>query len=108
MEGLPGRAEDLHSSVSADAVTQKWKWCGERYPKQEIIFCAQTLLVYMVCISAVANLSYGTSQPSLWICLLSSCIGYMLPNPSVKRNKTHIRAFQLPDEQPTSIEREQT
>ena len=83
MARASGFSEDIHSEVSLG----RWQWCGDSYPKQEIIFCAQTLLVYIVCIASLANLSYGTSESSLWICLLSSCIGYMLPNPSVKRKK---------------------
>ena len=89
MEGVSRDSQDIHSQSSRE-LGSKWQWCGETYPRQEIIFCAQALLVYIVCIAAIANLSYGTSQPSLWICLLSSSIGYMLPNPSVRRGKRHI------------------
>ena len=106
MEGVPERAQDLRSQSSL--TTQKWRWCGEKYPKQEIIFCAQTILVYTVCISAIANLSYGTSNPSLLRCLLSSCIGYMLPNPSVKRNKTYAKTLTIPDTGPTAYDGVQT
>ena len=86
MEGLPNHAGDFSAESNGDV---NWQWCGDNYPKQEIIFCSQALLVYIVCIAAIANLSYGSDQNSLWICLLSSALGYMLPNPSFKRGRLY-------------------
>ena len=64
---------------------KEWKCCGENYPKQEIIYMIQAVLVYVVCIASIVNLSRGAEHYSLWISLLSSSVGYMMPNPTVKR-----------------------
>ncbi len=86
------------NTVSATAVTtpspssslqdlQKqplWVWCGERVPKTQIVFFCQIFVVYCVIGAAIANLSLQQGDKQLWTILLSSCIGYLLPNPSLK------------------------
>lgn len=54
-----------------------------KYPKQEVVFFAQILVIYTTILASIANLSRGADNTSLWVALLSSSIGYMLPNPSV-------------------------
>lgn len=83
MEGLSEQSPDVHSQGEISR-----EWCGGKYPKNEVIFYAQTLLVYIVSIASIANLSFGSPLTSLWICLLSSTIGYMLPNPKMKKTKS--------------------
>ena len=61
-----------------------WTWCGERVPKTQIVFFCQIFVVYCVIGAAIANLSLQQGDKQLWTILLSSCIGYLLPNPSLK------------------------
>jgi len=61
-----------------------WVWCGERVPKTQIVFFCQIFVVYCVIGAAIANLSLQQGDKQLWTILLSSCIGYFLPNPSLK------------------------
>jgi hypothetical protein len=61
-----------------------WVWCGERVPKTQIVFFCQIFVVYCVIGAAIANLSLQQGDKQLWTILLSSCIGYLLPNPSLK------------------------
>lgn len=73
-------------SQNSQAVT--WKFCGKNYPKNELVFFTQILLLYIVVLTSLANLTRDVSQHrDLWITLLSSCIGYILPHPSIKKNK---------------------
>ena len=61
-----------------------WVWCGERVPKTQIVFFFQIFVVYCVIGAAITNLSLQQGDKQLWTILLSSCIGYLLPNPSLK------------------------
>ena len=65
----------------------KWNFFGNKMPKSEIVFFVQVILVYIVVIVSIVNLTIGTGSDRLWIALLSSSIGYILPNPSIKYNK---------------------
>ena len=53
--------------------------------------------MYLVVIASIANLTVGTTHGSLWICLLSSCLGYMLPAPSFKSDLKRLRLITGPD-----------
>ena len=58
-----------------------------RAAKSPIVFAVQTLLIFTVVIAAVINLSINSHDDpnsKLWISLLSGCVGYILPNPSIK------------------------
>ena len=61
--------------------TRHWDMCGQRLPKSEIVYFVQVILVYVVVIVSIVNLTLGRSDEKLWIALLSSSIGYILPNP---------------------------
>ena len=55
--------------------------------KRNLFFCCQIILLYVVVVAAIVNLSYpplAESRSALWISLLSSSIGYILPHPTFK------------------------
>ena len=62
-----------------------WMFFGEKCPKAEIVFFSQVILVYIVVITSIVNLSINNGSDRLWIALLSSSIGYLLPNPRLQR-----------------------
>lgn len=66
--------------------SSKWHFCGRLLPRSEIVFFVQVILIYIVVIVSIVNLTIGRSDDKLWIALLSSSIGYLLPNPSLKLN----------------------
>lgn len=45
------------------------------------------IVVYTIIITSIVNLSLTNGSSELWISLLSSAIGYVLPNPSLKGDK---------------------
>ena len=71
----------------SDPETQsdKWHFLGTRVPKTEIVYFCQMIIVYIIIITSVVNLSIQNGSSELWISLLSSCIGYALPNPKLKK-----------------------
>jgi hypothetical protein len=83
MENL--QPEDGRSDSSAG-----WRLfgSGQRFPKSEVVFFTQIILIYIVCVCSLVNLSLGNKN-QLWTILLTSCLGYLMPNPSLKRKQQH-------------------
>ena len=95
------QSSDSRSSTSSAATTgshhhqqqqqqQHWRfWGGRQFPKSEVVFFTQIVLLYIVCICSLVNLSLGNKN-QLWVILLTSGIGYLMPNPSLKKRTTKI------------------
>jgi len=64
-----------------------WHFFGKSIPKSEIVFGVQVVLIYIVVIACIVNLSLDGDDSKLWTALLASNIGYLLPNPSLKRHR---------------------
>ena len=62
-----------------------WHLFGNECPKDEIFFFCQVIILYTVIVVSIYNLPVGHGDSTLWTALLSSSLGYMLPNPSLKR-----------------------
>jgi len=63
-----------------------WNFLGRRVPKSQIVFICQMVVIYVVIAVSLFNLTSTTERAAekhLWIALLSSCLGYVLPNPSI-------------------------
>jgi len=64
------------------------KYCC--FKNQELIFCSQVLLIYLVVIACVLNLSLSDNNICLWSSLLSGSVGYLLPSPKAKNKNESI------------------
>jgi hypothetical protein len=64
-------------------------WClfGKEYPKSEITYFSQIIIVFIVIITSILNLSLTSTHQEIWLTLLSSSIGYVLPSPSMTQPK---------------------
>ena len=62
-----------------------WHLLGTECPKEEIVFFCQVIILYTVIVVSIYNLTVGHGDSTLWTALLSSSLGYLLPNPSLKR-----------------------
>ena len=69
--------------------TSRWLLFGQKFPKEEIVYFSQIIILYTVIICSIVNLSIDNRQQSLWISLLSSSIGYLLPTPTIQ-NKNDV------------------
>lgn len=69
------------------STTSENKWCfwGRRVPKAEIMYLCQLTIVFIVVVSSIVNMTLDNGSTELWISLLSSSIGYILPNPSIDK-----------------------
>ena len=52
-----------------------------------IAFLFQVVAVYIVIIISLLNLTRGTDNKELWVSLLSSNVGYLLPTPILTKKK---------------------
>ena len=61
--------------------------CGKETSKGHCVFACQMVIVYIVIITCIINLSIDNGESNLWTALLSLCLGYILPAPSIKIKK---------------------
>ena len=61
----------------------EWECFGYKFPRQEVVYFTQVIIVYVVIITCLVNLSVGIGESNLWIALLGSSLGYILPQPSM-------------------------
>jgi hypothetical protein len=75
-------------SPPSRSVSRSASWClfGQRVPRSEIVFFCQVFVIYTVIVFAAYNLTVGNGDSNLWTALLSSCLGYLLPNPTIRVN----------------------
>lgn len=66
--------------------TRLWNFFGNRLPRSEIVFVCQMIVIYVVIAVSLFSLTRGhdPTDNQLWIALLSSCLGYLLPNPRIE------------------------
>ena len=82
------RNKTLINMERANSTTlEPWSLLGKKLPKSEIVYFCQMIVVYIIMITSIVNLSLQNGSTELWISLLSSVIGYVLPNPSMKPDK---------------------
>ena len=77
---------------SSDRTSERsWKIFGGSVPKAEIQYLGQIIIIYIVIITCIFNLSINSENKDngVWTALLSSCLGYMLPNPSMNNRNNH-------------------
>lgn len=75
------------SSISLSSEREEWNVFGYHIPKLEVVYFSQVTALYILIISCLINLSFRNDKNELWCSLLSASIGYLLPNPSIKRDK---------------------
>ena len=62
-----------------------WTLLGRKVPRSEIVFLCQVVILYSVILTSIYNLTKGpTEKQNLWISLLCSSLGYLLPNPTLQ------------------------
>ena len=75
------------NNASITSEKEVWNVFGYHVPKLEVVFFSQIIALYLVIITCLINLTISNGKIELWCTLLSASIGYLLPNPSLKRDK---------------------
>ena len=65
---------------------------GEKLPRSEIVYFTQIVILFIIIITAIINLSLHSGQGELWITLLSTSIGYILPSPEIRKRSNAVHA----------------
>lgn len=71
--------------------TRLWDMFGRRVPRSEIVFFCQTFIIYIVVVTSLINLTLQNGPINLWIALLGSGLGYLLPHPSIDKSDSRRR-----------------
>jgi hypothetical protein len=64
--------------------TSSWIAFGKKIPRSGIVFLCQVVILYTVIVVSIYNLTVESENSTLWTALLSSCLGYVLPNLTIK------------------------
>ena len=76
--------------------TRLWNMFGRRVPRSEIVFFCQTFIIYIVVVTSLVNITLQNGPVNLWIALLGSGLGYLLPHPSIDKSDTSRRHVSYP------------
>ena len=73
-------------SINSGKVPQ-YTCCGNRVPKNQFTYVSQIIVIYAIIATSIVHLSIQSDNRELWLILLSSSLGYILPSPGLKFNK---------------------
>ena len=76
-------------NASRPASQRLWDVFGRRVPRSEIVFFCQTFIIYVVVVTSLVNITLQNGPLNLWIALLGSGLGYLLPHPSFDKPQHH-------------------
>ena len=79
-------AADDSTDAQSEEDNTPWHLFGTVCPKEEIVFLYQVIVLYTVILISIQNLTTGHENSNLWTALLRSSLGYLLPNPTLRRN----------------------
>ncbi|KAK2178070.1 hypothetical protein NP493_564g03061 [Ridgeia piscesae] len=68
------------------STSKRWVLFGSSCPKAEIVFFCQVIVLYTVIVVSIYNLTKTDGNSNLWTTLLSSYLGYPLPNLTLKQH----------------------
>lgn len=77
----------MHNVIFDDNNEERgaWIFCRRKVPRSEIIFIVQAALVFALVSVSITCLAVAKTceETSVWIAILSSSVGYMLPSPKL-------------------------
>ena len=70
---------------SNESERSAWKFCNNiNLPRSEVVFFVQMFVIFSLMTLCIIKLAFSSStceETSVWISILSSLVGYILPNP---------------------------
>ncbi len=77
-------SNELSQENSSNSPTKELSLVGRTEPQNRLAFVSQTVILLIVIIASIVNISLGVGDEKIWIALLSTSRGGVLPTPSVK------------------------
>ena len=87
MEAIVDTQQEFIENGNGSQNSRNWKVCGSNVPRSELVFFSQVVIIYVVVCLCLYNLTTGRGDSNLWSALLSGCLGYLLPNPTIKNKR---------------------
>ena len=67
---------------------RSWKLCNSvSLPSAEVVFFTQVCFIFILLSLSISKLSFynfGCEESAIWLSIVSSTVGYMLPNPKLQ------------------------
>lgn len=63
-----------------------WNMFGKKFPRSEVVFLCQMCALMCVILACIINISLG-HKSDVWLVMLSSCMGIIMPHPRIKARK---------------------
>lgn len=82
--------DEVDLDAPSEVSVRPWMIGGKQVPSSEIVYFSQILIVYIVIITCIINLSFSNGPHDLWIALMSSSLGYILPSPAISKRKSQV------------------
>jgi hypothetical protein len=73
-------------SIASKTSQESWTLLGKKIVKSEGVFFSQIIIIYITVITCMINLTLNNGNSNFWTALLSSSLGYLLPNPKIKKH----------------------
>ena len=86
-ENKSGISSNIYGKWSQKRASILWRFFGYRVPRPEIVFACQFLILIAVVSVALYNLVQETGDSKVWVMLISSCLGAILPSPTIGDRK---------------------
>ncbi len=76
-------SDERVSRSSSHSSRPDWMVCGYKFPRSEVVFFCQTVILYIVILVSLYNLTCGHENSTLWTALLSGSLGIISPPPDI-------------------------
>ena len=78
----------MESSPVPSQSGSHWQFFGTKYPRSELVYFTQIIVLSVIIVTSIVNLSIPNSKnDQLWLSMLCSAVGYILPSPHISTPK---------------------
>ena len=78
---------NIESGSDSIENTKHYSCCRNRVPKTQFTYISQIIVIYAIIATSIVHLSIQSQDLELWLILLSSSLGHILPSPGLKFTK---------------------
>lgn len=78
----PARPSRTPSSLAGGSVARRTM--DLKLKLSMVVFCVQVAMLVSLITTSIVNISLGREPKELWVALLSTCLGILLPSPNIK------------------------